>query len=73
MNGIPRAVFYIWKYDKHGGAQVVDTWGSGYVVGLMEAARQHGEGVLTPKHDRRTGEWAVIDSGGNLFLAVERQ
>lgn len=73
MSGIPKAIFHIWKYSKDGSSKIVDTRSSGYIVGLMEAARQHGGRVLTPKHHPRTGEWAVIDDEGNLFLAIERQ
>jgi hypothetical protein len=68
-----KAVFHIYKHDRHGNSSVVDKRPSGYVTGLLEAARQHGGGVLIPKQDPRTGEWAVIDSEGNLFLAVEEQ
>lgn len=67
-----RAVYHLVRYDRHGGRDVVDVRDNGRVGTLVDTARQHGGWVLKPTFNRRTGEWAVTDSDGNLFLAEEQ-
>ena len=67
-----RAVYHLVRYDRHGGREVVDIRDNGRIGTLMDVARQHGGLILRPKLNYRTGDWAVTDNDGNLFLAEEQ-
>lgn len=60
--------YYVIRYSRKGERVACGTAKTKGLVPLMLVAEQFGGGVLMPKYNWGTKEWAVTDSEGNLFV-----